>query len=193
MAIKKSFFLQVGVKEDDDLVLQSNLHKKLQLGSVDENDSESSNLVKAESKEPKENKRKQKRTNRVNTDCNLTQEEEVDWNLDAEEERFKLETVKKEVVEKDFKLTSYKTMHIKQEVVDSEPNAADEESGDESGLVIDEKGDDNQENVINNSNSRQIGRSGVYNNRYKQLPRLVWHQVQPHARLSSLFRLTSPS
>lgn len=167
------------MKEDDDLVLQSNLHKKLQLGLVDENDSESSILVKAE---PKENKRKRKRTNRVNADTSRTHDEEVDWNLDAEEERMKLESVKKENVEKDYKLASYKTMHIKQEVVDQETNALEDESGDESGLVIDEKGDDNQENVINNSNSSETGEQKciICEKTFKDDEKLKYHMAFYH-------------
>ena len=140
--------MQAVIKDEDDLVMQSNLHKKLQLGLVDENDSEGSNLLKIEIKE---NKRKRKRTNRINADTTRTPEEEIDWNLDAEEEN-NLEIVNKDQVSKEYKLDSYKTMHIKQETVEQENELEDDD--DESGLVIDEKGDDNQENVINNSNSR---------------------------------------
>ncbi len=83
------------------------------------------------------NKRKKKRTSKVQSDMEeiepkeLPQEDSsdmVDWNLDDEEEKKKLESIKKEIIEDEYKK--------------SEEQVAPEDNED-SELIIDEKADEN--------------------------------------------------
>lgn len=96
------------------------------------------------------NKRKRKRTSRVKKEevevKAVVQQEEsssVDWNLDDEEEKKKLENIKKEIIEDDYKrvnesagssLNSSKDLSIKEEV---KPEVDDDDE--DRTLVIDEK------------------------------------------------------
>lgn len=104
------------------------------------------------------NKRKRKRTNKVRKDeaetkaklvASKEESNSVDWNLDDEEEKKKLENIKKEIIEDDYKrvqeiantsintTADFSSASTSKAQIDSEPSPDDDDE--DSALVIDEK------------------------------------------------------
>lgn len=102
------------------------------------------------------NKRKRKRTNKVKREevavvKNVVEQEEsssVDWNLDDEEEKKKLENIKKEIIEDDYKRVNLSDISLNVSAntslqVEADTNDEDDEPKD---LVIDEKVEEEPKN-----------------------------------------------
>lgn len=101
------------------------------------------------------NKRKRKKTSKVKKEELEVKPEEsnsVDWNLDDEEEKQKLENIKKEIVEVSFKLeveTAEKLVPVEVKIEESD------DDDDDSALVIDEKIPEIEANPANLFNCQQ--------------------------------------
>lgn len=117
---------------------------------------EDSNLSETQQQTSDVNKRKRKRTSKVkNQDNNVIkieaekeqkQEDEepmedsndiVDWNLDDEEEKKKIENIKKEIIAEDYKKIESKLEPVVNEEMQQQHPADDDDE--DSGLIIDEK------------------------------------------------------
>lgn len=113
------------------------------------------------------NRRKRKRTNRIKTDLSPSKlskietkdEEDVDWNLDDEEEKLKIDNIKKEIIALDYGQTSQKQ---KEELVATQEtpdfhgfslNEFNDDDKDNDDLVIDEKMEDSGVNTTMNSSA----------------------------------------
>lgn len=92
-------------------------------------------------------KRKGKQTSKVNkpetTEVKLVVQQEesssVDWNLDDEEEKKKLENIKREIIEDEYKRESANSTGNSVGIVNNETNQDQDDDDEDSALVIDEK------------------------------------------------------